>query len=90
MITNWFKLANDMTAVSWEAQRVVSLRMAKFARGGVGAQREAHNMVAEKVAAHMEAAITLAMGGSLESVVRRYRKIVGANERRLSVERRSK
>ena len=90
MIANWFKLASDMTAGSWEAQRVVGLRMAKFARGGVNAQHEVQTMIAEKVAAHAEAAITLATGGSLESVVKRYRKIVGANERRLSGEGRSR
>jgi hypothetical protein len=41
-------------------------------------------MVNEKTTALAEAATTLAFGGSAETVVRRYRTHVRANERRLS------
>ena len=41
-------------------------------------------MVMEKSAALAEAATTLATGGSPQTVVRRYRTHVKANERRLS------
>jgi hypothetical protein len=40
-------------------------------------------MVLEKGTAFVEAATTLALGGSAEKVIRRYRTHVRANERRL-------
>lgn len=59
--------------------------MLKLARGGAFGQREAQLMVTEKGFALAEAFGTLATGGSIEKVVRRYRKIVRANKRRLSL-----
>ena len=73
------------SAQAWqEAQVVMALRMMRLAGGGAIAQAEATRMVTEKGAALMEAASTLAMGGSAQKVVRGYRTRVRANKRRLT------
>jgi hypothetical protein len=79
----WPKFSNDMILASGEAQRVIALRLMKLSRGGPAAIREANQMVSEKVAASVEAAMTLAGGSSPEKVLRRYRTIMRANEKRL-------
>ena len=63
---------------------VMTLRILRLARGGALAQAEAMRMVVEKGAALVEAAMTVATGGSTETVVRRYRSRVSANKRRLA------
>ena len=80
----WWKLSTDLALAGFEAQRVIALRLMKLAGGGPAADREARRMVTEKIAASAEAAATLAMGGSPEAVLRRYRTIMRANKRRLS------
>ncbi len=80
----WWKFSNDMLMAGFEAQRVIALRMAKLAQGGPGAAQEANHMVTEKLAASSEAMLTLAQGGSPETVLRRYRTIMRANAKRLS------
>jgi len=73
------------SAQAWqEAQVVMTLRMMRLAGGGAIAQTEATRMVTEKGVALMEAATTVAMGGSAEKVVRGYRSRVRANKRRLT------
>jgi len=73
------------SAQAWqEAQVVMTLRMMRLAGGGASAQTEVTRMVAEKGVALMEAATTVAMGGSAEKVVRGYRSRVRANKRRLT------
>jgi hypothetical protein len=73
------------SAQAWqEAQVVMTLRMIRLARGGALAQTEATRMVVEKSVAFAEAANTLALGGSAETVVRGYRSRVRANRRRLT------
>jgi hypothetical protein len=57
--------------------------MRKIAGGGPAAIVEAQRMIAEKTAALAEAAATLMVGGSAQTVVRRYRSHVRANEVRL-------
>jgi hypothetical protein len=84
MFKTWFGLTLDAVLLGFETQRVIGLRLAKIAAGGPAAQVEAHRMVTEKTTALAEAATTLATGGSPRTVVRRYRKHVKANERRLS------
>jgi hypothetical protein len=79
----WWKLSRDACA-NLEAQMVVALRLLKLAKGGPAAQKEAHKMVSEKLVASVKAATTLVGGGSLQSVVKRYRTIVRANKKRLS------
>ena len=84
---NWWKLSSDLTMANLEAQRVIGLRLAKLAKGGAAANREARRMVVEKVAAHAEMTIALASGKSPQSVLRRYRTIMRANGKRLSKSR---
>jgi len=86
----WWKFSNDVAAATFEAQRVIALRVMKLAAGGPAARHEAQRMVSEKIIASAEAATTLAVGGSLESVVRRYRTIMRANEKRLSSRKRKR
>ena len=83
----WWALSSDIFSANLAAQRAIALRLMKIAKGGAAAQREADKMVSEKMTAGIEAAAKLAMGGSLGSVVRHYRTIVRANEKRLSTVR---
>jgi hypothetical protein len=84
MLAAWMKLAFTSTQAWQEAQVVMSLRVMRLARGGALAQAEATRMVTEKSAALVEAAMTVATGGSAEKVVRGYRTRVRANKRRLT------
>lgn len=83
MSSNWMRLTYDAVMLGLEAQRVIGLRLMKLAGGGPAAQAEALHMVSEKTAALAEAGMTLARGGSAGTVIRRYRKHVRANRRRL-------
>ena len=83
-VPSWWQLSSDLATAGFEAQRVIALRLAKLSRGGADARKEAHRMVAEKLVASAEAAMTLTAGGSLHAVVSRYRAIMRANEKRLS------
>ena len=80
----WWKLSCDIAAANLQAQRVIGLRLMKLAQGGPAARKEAEMMVSEKLAASAEAAASLASGNSVDSVLRRYRTIMRANEKRLS------
>ena len=84
MINQWLRLTFDATLLGLETQRVVSLRLACLSAGGAVAEAEAQRMVLEKGTAFVEAATTLAFGGSAAKVIRRYRTHVRANERRLT------
>ena len=84
----WWKLPQDLVAANLEAQRVIALRLAKLARGDAAARKEAQRMANEKIAASIEAGLTLASGGSPERVLRRYRALMRANAKRLSKKRR--
>jgi hypothetical protein len=68
-----------------EAQNVIELRLAKMASGGREAADEAHQMIAEKISASFEAAGALMIGGSIETVIARYREHVAANAGRLTI-----
>jgi hypothetical protein len=81
---SWWDLTTSIAMAGLEAQRVVGLRLQKLAAGGAQAQTEAQLMFTEKIAAGAEAVATLASGGSASSVVRRYRTIIRANEKRLN------
>lgn len=83
----WWNFSWDIAAANLEAQRVIALRMVKLAKGGPAAQKEAHHMINEKISASLEAAGTLASGGSPEKVLRRYRTIMRANAKRLAAQR---
>ena len=67
-----------------ESQQVMWLRYLKLGAGGSEASAEARRMVSEKVAAATQAGMGVMMGDAPGRVVRRYRKKVRANRRRLS------
>jgi hypothetical protein len=79
-----FKFWYGATMLSLESQRVIALRMMKFAMGGKNAQAEAGRMVTEKFAESMAVAATLLSGGSGHAVVAQVRRRVRSNSRRLS------
>jgi hypothetical protein len=72
MLEAWMRLAFTSALVLQEAQTVMVLRTLRLARGGALAQAEMSRMVTEKDAAFVEAAMTVATGGSPEKVVRAY------------------
>jgi len=84
MFKNWMRVTNDAVMLGLEAQRVIGLRLMKLSRGGSVAEAEAWRMITEKTSALAEAGMTLARGGSAQTVIRRYRTHVRANKRRLS------
>ncbi|MEO6608028.1 MAG: hypothetical protein ABIN69_06125 [Aestuariivirga sp.] len=86
-MNSWWKFSNDLFAANLEAQRVIALRVYKLALGGSSAQKEAERMVSEKMLASVEAATTVAAGGSPQKILRRYRTIMRANAKRLSKKR---
>jgi hypothetical protein len=84
MFKNWMRVTNDAVMLGLEAQRVIGLRLMKLSRGGSVAEAEVWRMITEKTSALAEAGMTLARGGSAQTVIRRYRTHVRANKRRLS------
>lgn len=82
MFAPWWKLSMEATMLAVEAQSVIAMRLTSIALGR-GTHVENSRMVTEKAAAFVEAATTLATGGSADQVVRRYRKHVRDNGRRL-------
>jgi hypothetical protein len=83
-LKHWWKFSADLAMAGFEAQRVIALRLLKLGAGGPKAHAEATKMVTEKMAASAQAATTLLAGGSAQTVLRRYRTIMRANERRLT------
>jgi hypothetical protein len=77
--------------LSWEAQEVIVLRLARLAAGGPKAQAEASRMVMEKLAAFADGQVMM-LGATLrgepevgaESLLGMYRRRVRANRLRLS------
>ena len=84
----WWKYSRDLALSGLEAQRVIALRLLKLSAGGPAATTEARRMLVEKWLASAEAAASLASGGSAPKVLKRYRTIMRANERRLNPRRR--
>jgi hypothetical protein len=82
MLVPWMRLAVDTTLLTIEAQSVIGMRLSQIALGQ-GTPAEAQLMVTEKMLAFVDAAATVATGGSAHKVVRGYRKRVRANARRL-------
>ena len=79
MLESWYAVM--MLAI--ESNGVICLRLMKLACGGSEAQDEVHLMVGEKIEAAFEASASLMAGGTLVSVVDRYREHVAANSTRL-------
>jgi hypothetical protein len=82
MLESWMRLATDTTLLGLEAQSVIGLRLAQLATGQ-GTPAEAQLMMTEKMLALIDAATTIAAGGSAHTIVEDYRKRVQANARRL-------
>lgn len=82
MLLAWMKLASDTTMLTLESQAVIWTRLSQAAMGQ-GSAAENLLMVTEKVTAFAEAATIIATGGSAHKVVRRYRRKVRANAKRL-------
>ncbi|MBM1172957.1 hypothetical protein [Microvirga arabica] len=82
MLEPWMKLTIDTTLLGLEAQSVIGLRLAQIALGQ-GTPAEAQLMITEKMLAFMDAATTVATGGSTEALVEGYRRRVQAKARRL-------
>ena len=80
MFNPWY----DVTMLAMESSSVVCLRLLKMAGGGDAAQIEGQLMVNEKITAGMEAAMTLMTGGSMDTVISRYREQVADNTARLT------
>ncbi len=78
----WIKLTLDATLLGLEAQSVIGMRLSQIAMGQ-GTLAEAQLMVTEKMLAFMDAATTVAAGGSAHTVVNDYRRQVHANATRL-------
>lgn len=79
-----FRLWCNLAMLAAESQRVILLRSMKLAAGGTKAQQEARLMVTEKMAAAIHEGGRLTMAASANGLVKRYRKKVQANVRRLS------
>ena len=82
MIVPFMNLTLDMALLAMEAQTVIGIRLSQVAMGRSTAA-ETQLMVTEKMLAFVEAAVTMATGGSAHTVVSGYRKHVRANVKRL-------
>jgi hypothetical protein len=87
----WFTLAYEAAQLSFDAQRVMTLRFMRLATGGVSGRDEAQRMISEKPAALVEAQIAAAgasAGRKGDVATKRalavYKKRVRNNKRRLS------
>ena len=74
---------HSLMMLAIDANYVVGLRVMKLMLGGRGARREAQLMVSEKIDAAFEASASLMAGASGDEIVRRYRRRVTANAKRL-------
>jgi len=74
----------DLGMLAAESQQVMWLRWVKLAAGGSRASAEARRMVSEKVAVAAQAGLGVMTGDTPARTVKRYRKKVRANRRRLS------
>ncbi len=92
----WFTIARDAARLALDAQAVVAMRLARFARSSKFDWREAQRMTAEKVAALAQVQVATAMGlmtgkrgpAMTKKAIGIYGKRVRQNRRRLSRRRR--
>ena len=73
----------DAAVIAYKSPIVIGKRLLRFAKGGPAAPIEAMKMVSEKAELAAISASSLASGNSIGSVVKRYRRKVEANARRL-------
>jgi len=87
---DWALFTSQASALYMESLSVICMRSIKLMGGGSTANREAQQMVSEKIEANMEAAfglpLTMPFGGAAaaSAALMPYRKRVRANHRRLS------
>jgi hypothetical protein len=86
----WLDFALASARLCYEAQEVVNLRVTKLASGDLDSSAEMQLMFVEKGFALAEAVATLSSGGSMQKVIRRYRRHVRTNKRRLTCPERRK
>jgi hypothetical protein len=84
MFDFWYKMTFGPGELTWQSQRVVALRLSKFATEGFGASAEAHQMIDEKLSAFSDAAMKLATGTFPHVVLDELQSIVDQNVMRLS------
>lgn len=82
MLTSWIRLIAETNRLALESQVVIWTRLSQIACGR-GTHAESLLMVTEKVAAFAEASTIAFSGGSARKIVKRYRKRVRANLKRL-------
>ena len=75
---------HSLMMLAIDANHVIGLRVMKLMLGGGSARREAQLMVSEKIDAAFEASASLMAGASGDEIVRRYRRRVAANAKRLA------
>jgi hypothetical protein len=78
----WFSTCNDLVKLGIESQAVIAARCA-IVQGAVRLRPELQRMFWEKVAAYGEASAMLFWGAHPRKIVRRYRRHVRSNKRRL-------
>ncbi len=90
--TSWMTLASDAWMLGFESSTVIGLRTLKLAAGGADAQAEASRMVAEKIDTAVALQVQALTGGlgltpmqGAGKVLKRYRRKVRANRRRLTL-----
>lgn len=74
---------HSLAMLALESNRVIALRWMKLLLGGGKARREAELMVSEKIEAAIHASGQLLAGASGDEIIRRYRRRVAANAKRL-------
>ena len=74
---------HSLMMLAIDANHVIGLRVTKLMLGGRSARREAQLMVSERIDAAFEASASLMAGASGDEIVRRYRRRVAANAKRL-------
>ena len=76
-------MVDSLMLLAIEANSVIAPRMMELMRDGRSARRETELMVSEKIRAAFEATANLMAGASGDEIVRRYRRRVAANAKRL-------
>ncbi len=75
---------HGLMMLAMEANHVIGLRLMKLMLGGKRGRREAELMVTEKIDEALKAGASLMAGASGDAIVRRYRRRVARNAKRLS------
>jgi hypothetical protein len=76
-------LMDDVSAIAHKSPIVIRTRLAMLAKGGRAANVEAVDMVMEKAELAVISVASLAVGHPIERIVKKYRRKVESNRRRL-------